>query len=559
MQNSGKSPSWYAFYLMLFLNTNIGFSQSLDSFRVDFKRALSSEFSTAGFGKMMERHRNLLSFYTYRYQRSDSTQVSGVQFPLRTFRSDTLYYNNIHLMLASDSASQRELAFLVIGAVGDSSMTKPLLQRMMTEENASLLHWGGMSLFLIGCQETTPIFDLLIKHEAHGSDFFLGAYLRLNKDSLLYTGLNRIENNKRSARILAARSLGSATKTPASEKALRKAVQEWDIHEKGYAIFSLKQLQAGNLRSLLKPWLSQPMTKNIALEALVESPSPKDFRFVKRFVQKSSPISLELLTCFYKSTKSEAVEHWLYLLRTKPLSEGYFNFSVYDQPLLTTDDLLPKVLETLKKATDPRVLQKLSRALQGRSDALSVYLILDLLHHPDPATRYWVAEWNKNCRSSILAKEIPALLSNPELRVSPLATMAIANNVDSLQILFEGIYKDPPASDWKYASLTYMASFPKSNHRSLFQELLKTNDQQWGIGTSQQASLGLGRLGDAEADELIIASSRIWRKGSDSNAYYHLLALKMLKTEKAKLEIQQYLNSTEPRMREFAKQTLDNW
>jgi hypothetical protein len=376
---------------------------------------------------------------------------------------------------------------------------------------------------------------------------------------LLHTGLSRIQCNNRSARILAARSLGFASKTHANEIALRKAVQKWDIKEKGYAIFSLKQLQAGNLLPLLKPLLNHPLTKNIALEALLESPSPKDRRYVKRLTEKDVPISIELLTCFYKSTKSEAVKHWLYLLRTKPLSKEYFHFSVYDQPLLTTDELLPEVLETLKKAKDPRVLKQLSRALQGRSDDQSVYLILELLHYPDPETRYWVAKWNKNCRSSVLAKEIPALLSNAELRVSPLAAMAIENNVDSLQILFEGIYKDPPASDWKYASLTYLASFPKSNHRSLFRDLLKTNDRQWGIGTSQQASMGLGRLRDADSDELIIASSRIWREGSDSNTYYHLIALEMLKTEKAKLEIQQYLNSTVPRMRDFSKIALDNW
>jgi hypothetical protein len=71
--------------------------------------------------------------------------------------------------------------------------------------------------------------------------------------------------------------------------------------------------------------------------------------------------------------------------------------------------------------------------------------------------------------------------------------------------------------------------------------------------------MGLGRLRDADSDELIIASSRIWREGSDSNTYYHLIALEMLKTEKAKLEIQQYLNSTVPRMRDFSKIALDNW
>ena len=549
------------FGLVFIFDVSLGLSQNLDSFRLDFKRALSLDFSSADFDGVMKRHEKLLSYYSYGYHQSDSGQTGSVQFPLRAFRGDSLYYNNIHSLLSSDSIGHRQLAFIVVGAVGDSSMSKSLLERMMMEQNPVLLYYGGMSLYFLGCQATTPIFDLLVKQEHFGDYYFLPAYVRLNKDSLLHTALSRIESNNPKARMLSAYLLGFTIRTRSSEKALRKAVQEWDINLKGYAIVSLKSLKVGNLLSLLKPLLNNPATKSIALDALVASPAARDVRYVKRLARKENPVSIELLTCFYKSTQIEALRYWLQLLRTKTISDKPFWFSVSDQPLLTTDALLPDIRKTLTTAKDPRILRQLSRALQGRTDAKSVQLIIDLLHHPNPEIRYWVAEWNKNCRSSILARVLPALIADPQLRSSPLATLAIENNIDTLQPLFEEMYQDSTSSDFKYAALTYLATFPQPHHREFFRELLKAGSGEGEIGNAQQAALGLGRLKDVASDELIIKSSHIWRGtgGSDMNAYYHLLALEMLKTEKAKTEIQQYLNSKEERMKQFARCSLKDW
>ncbi|MCC7465856.1 MAG: hypothetical protein IT261_06285 [Saprospiraceae bacterium] len=543
--------------ILIFCNLNFGAAQNIDSFHADLKHLLSSAFSTADFDTLMKRHGKLLTHYSY--PKEDSVIKADVPFPLKPLRSDTLYLNNIHRLLTSKDVNRRGLAFLLAGATGDSSVTKPLLQSIMVEENETLLFWGSMSLYLLGCQETTALFDLLVKHENKGSHIFLGAYTKLNKDSLLFTGLNRIKSLDKNSRILAAYTLAFASKTRANENALRRAVKKWDISEKGYAIWSLKQLKAGNLHSLLRPLLNHPLTQRIALEALVESPTPNDMRVVKRFIEKDNPVSIDLLSTLYSSSKPEVLKYWLYLLRNRPLSEGGFNCPVYDQPLLVSDQLLPDVIETLKKTSDTRVLQYLSRALQGRSDTQSVDIIMKLLHHPDPQIRYWVAFWNNTCQSPRLAAEIPMLIYNPDLRVLPLVEMAIQNNVDSLHSFFEPMYKNPESSDWKYASLIYLASFPKPEYLPLFIEILSVKNGSQGIGASRYAALGIGRLGDVNSDELIIESSRFWREGSDSNAYQHLLALKMLKTEKAKQEFQYYLNSNVSNMREFARQTLDSW
>ncbi len=544
---------------LLILNATIVFSQTLDSFRLDFKSALSPTFSEDDLIAMKIKHHKILTYYSYGQQQSDSSQLVGPQFPLRTFRKDSLYVNNLPYLLSSANIDQRLLAFMVIGAAGDSSMAKPLLHRMAMEQNPSLLYHGAISLYLIGCQETTPIFDLLVKNEEFGPYYFHSFYVHLNKDSLLQTALSRIGSDDPKAKTLAAYVLGFTKITKASETALRKAVQEWDIPIKGYAIISLKQLQVGNLLPLLKPLLNDPLTRGIALESLVESPDEKDFRYVKRLAEKENPVTVEVLNGFYKSTKPEAVKHWLYLLRTKPLPEKRLWFSVNQQPLLSIDALLPEVRRTLRMAKDVYVLQQLSRALQGRTDDKSVQLIIDLLRHPDPKVRFWVADWNKNCRTPILAKEIPALLADSQLRVVPLTTMAIENEIDTLQTLFEGIYKNPLVAGWQEAAVDYLSTFPKMRHRAFFIELLEGDNRQRSIGVAQQAALGLGRLKDVAADDLIIQSSHLWREESDSNAYYHLLALQMLKTEKAKAEIQKYLTSKEKQMREFAQRALDNW
>lgn len=291
------------FITLLFLISQfITWGQSLEDFKTDFKKALDDNFSEKELNNMFRIHSNFLTPH------SDVTQlmssIKGEQidpYPLTQFKNDPLYTDNIEKLITSQNKNQRILAYLVIAGAGDKSFENTLLKKIKKETDKGCLLWSGMALLYLNTSHTTPLFDFLVENETFGDAHMLPLYMRLNKDSLQQTAYLKINSDKPIAKILAVQLLAFTPVSPKSEALIKTAVKEWDFNTKGYAIFSLKELQIGNLLELLKPLLDSSKTRTISLEALANSPTETDKQYLIELVNKQDSVPEELLDCFYQS------------------------------------------------------------------------------------------------------------------------------------------------------------------------------------------------------------------------------------------------------------------
>ena len=544
--------------LLIFISSLTTFGQSIADFKKDFKKALNKNFSEKELNNMFRTHSTFLTPH------SDVTQLSanlkgqriGI-YPLADFKSDKLYTDNIDKLINSKNSNQRILAYLVIASSGDTSFENTLLKKIKEEKDKGCLVWSGMALLYLNTSRTTPLFDFLVENETFGDAHMLPLFIKLNKDSLQQTAYLRINNDKPMAKILAAQILSNTQLNVKTEELLKKAVKDWDINIKGYAIYSVAQLQIGNLLETFKPLLDSSQTRRISLEALANSPTESDRQYLYDLVNKQDTVSEELLDCFYKSKNISNFKYWLKLLYTKPIPEKYY-FSVTDkQSMIRKDTVLNDVQSALEKVKNAEVLGELVRALEKRTDDKSTDILLKLLTHENSTVRYWTARSLKGNHSPKLSAKLPDLLSKVSTRVVSLTDLAIENNLDTLQSVYENIYKNELERDWQRSSIEYLSTFPKDRHKEIFKKILQNKEEDTFI--KRDAALGLGKLKDESAVDLIISACRQESEASDYNAQTFLVALGMIKGDKAKAEIEKYKDSKEEGVRELVANILKEW
>jgi HEAT repeat protein len=545
--------------LILFICSLTIFGQSIEDFKKDFEKALDKNFSEKDLNNMFRTHSTFLTPH------SDVTQLSanlkGQQislYPLADFKSEKLYKDNIEKLLNSKNSSQRILAYLVIAGSGDNSFENVLLNKIKEEKDKGCLVWSGMALLYLNTNHTTPLFDFLVENETFGDAHMLPLFIKLNKDSLQQTAYLRINSDKPMAKILAAQILSSTQLNAKTEELLKKAVKEWDINIKGYAIYSVAQLQIGNLLETFKPLLDSSQTRRISLEALANSPTEKDRQYLYDMVNRQDTVSEELLDCFYKSKNVSNLKYWLKLLYTKPIPEKYY-FSVTDrQTLVRRDTVLSDVQTALEKVKNAQVLGELVRALEGRTDDKSTDILLTLLTHENSTVRYWTARSLNGNHSPKLIIKLPELIKNPITREVSLTELAIEDKLDTLQSIYYNIYLTDKSQDWKRSSIDYLSNFPLVKHKEVFRKILQDKSEDFFV--KQNAALGLGRLKDENSVDLIISVCREEAtKESDFNARVFLVALSMIKTDKAKNEIEKYKDSKEQVVRKLVADILKEW
>lgn len=545
--------------LILFICSLTTFGQSIEDFKKDFEKALDKNFSEKELNNMFRTHSTFLTPH------SDVTQLSanlkGQQislYPLADFKNEKLYEDNIEKLLNSKNSNQRILAYLVIAGSGDTSFENALLKKIKEEKDKGCLVWSGMALLYLNTNRTTPLFDFLVENETFGDAHMLPLFIKLNKDSLQQTAYMRINSDKPMAKILAAQILSSTQLNARTEELLKKAVKEWDINIKGYAIYSVAQLQIGNLLETFKPLLDSSQTRRISLEALANSPTEKDRQYLYDMVNRQDTVSEELLDCFYKSKNISNLKYWLKLLYTKPIPEKYY-FSVTDrQTLVRKDTVLSDVQTALEKVKNAEVLGELVRALDGRMDDKSTDILLTLLTHENSTVRYWTARSLNGNHSPKLIIKLPELIKNPITREVSLTELAIENKLDTLQSIYYNIYLTDQSQDWKRSSIDYLSNFPLEKHKEVFRKILQDKSEDFFV--KQNAALGLGRLKDKNSVDLIISVCREEAtKESDFNARVFLVVLSMIKTDKAKNEIIKYKDSKEQVVRELVADILKEW
>jgi hypothetical protein len=392
--------------LVLFFSNCPAQSVKIDSnFVRDFRKALDKNFSVDSLNRMFHDYGGLLTPHSDVTRLLEKLQGKELSvFPLYEFKNEKLYTDNIDNLLRSKNSNQRVLAYLVIASSDDTTKENILLDRIKTEKDQDGIIWSGMALLYLKSIHTTALFDFLVKHEDFGDAHMLPLFLELNKDSLQQTAYSRIHSKDATAKILAAQTLAYTALNPKTEELLKQAVTDWDLQIKGYAIYSVGALQIGNLLETFKPLLDHHETRSIALDALANSPTQADEDYVRGLITKQDTVSRELLDCLYESKRTENLTYWLSLLYTKPTPKKYI-FFVNEQPLISTDGLLPQLQTALQKVKDPDILGELVRALQHRTDDTSVDILISLLHNDDTGVRYWAASTAKNNTSPRLQEQ----------------------------------------------------------------------------------------------------------------------------------------------------------
>ena len=531
------------------------FAQSIEDFEKDFINATKIEFTETDLNKMFRAYSIFLMPYSDMSQLMENN-AQIVEYPLSKFKETASYKNNIKNLFNSKNDNQRLLSYLVIAGAGDKKFEKQLLERIKTEKSPDNIIWAGISLMLLKTKHTTALFDFLVEYEDFGDSHMIPFYFQLDKSSLQKTAYDRINSENVKAKILAAQILSITGKNKKTEKLLLDAVRNWDYSIKGYAIYSVKELRIGKLKNDFIPLLDNPQTRSIAIQALANSPTKEDVDYLKQLVEKENPISEDLLDGFYESKNIENIKYWLHLISTKEIPEHYF-FSVSDQPLLFSDDVLKDLQEALRKTKHIDVQQYLIKALTGRNDQDSMDIIFAYLDSKDSSVRYWTVDILEGKQSSEVLNKLIEMLEDPEKKVVSITKVLIENKVDSLQTVYEKIYRTEKSLDWKRSSIEYLSNFPKESHKKIFQEILENSKSDFSL--LRNAAMGLANLKDETSVDLIIQVCENERAGSDYNARLYLLALAKIKGEKARKYIETYKNSKESMVRDFANELLENW
>ncbi|MFD2907108.1 HEAT repeat domain-containing protein [Flavobacterium ardleyense] len=533
-------------------------SQDITKFKEDFKLSLDKKFNETNINDLFSRYPHLLT------AQSDITQLTSNlkgenlrNYPLSDFKNDDLYIDNIDKILNSDNSYQRLFSYLIIGASNDLTKEDQLLDKLKMEKVKDNLIWCVMSLLNLKTKHTTEVFDFLVENEDFGDAHMLQLFIKLDKDSLQETAYKRYNSENLKAKILAIQILSQTGKNPETEKIVLEAVTNWDLNIKGYAIYTVKELQIGNLLQTFKPFLDNDKTRKIALEALANSPTNSDKEYLKTLTTKKDSISDDLLDCFFESKKIDNLKFWLELLKTKKVSNDYY-FSVPSNRLIYSDELLPNIQNTLKETENEKVIEELVRGLQGRNDIESTNILIGFLKHKNSSIRYWSAEALKGNKNQKVIDLLPILINDKENRTTALVNLLIENNINNQQSVLEKIYKESGEDlDWERSSLEYLANFPLEKHKELFKKILKNDKSDFSI--RYDVALGLGKLKDLSSVDLLIKVCEETRKESDLNSRTYLEALAMIRGEKAKKEIESFLNSDEEVVKELATELLRNW
>ena len=544
-------------FVAILLLTIASFGQNIDEFKKEFQNATVADFSQDDLDVMFRKYSEFLTPH------SDITQFTAniknepiASYPLAEYKKTEEYKNTIKFLLHSKNENHRLLSYLVLASAKDASHEQVLLEKLKTETNEGNLIWCGMALMHLKTNHTTPLFDFLVEHENFGDSHMIPLYIKLQKDSLQNTAYNRIESDNKKAKVLAAQILSFTEKTEKTEKLLLNAVKNWDYNIKGYAIYSVKELQIGNLKEAFVPLLDSAKTKSIAIKAMLNSPTKEDVDYIKELAESQKVVSEEILDGFLESKNPENVKYLLELVSRREIPEDYY-FNTSRAPLLFSDELLNDVQETLRITQHVSIQKYLIKVLEGREDQVSQRILYTYLDNKDSSVRYWAADTLRNTRDYKVIEKLIELLKNPSKRVSSITEILINNNIDTLHNTYAKIYNTAENRDWKRSAIEYLSSFPKKEHKEIFRAIIHKENEDTFI--QRNAVFGLSQLLDKESVSQIIVLSEEERKGSDSNCKTYIVALSKIKGKKAKKYISTFKDSDSDSVSKLVKEILDNW
>lgn len=535
----------------------MSFGQNIDDFKKDFKNATKTEFSEAELNEMFIKYSTLLTPHSNITQLTASLKDQRIlQYPLSDFKETDVYKDNIQILFDSENPNQRLLSYLVIAGAGDINYEKGLLDKIKTDKEKGNRIWSGMALMYLKTSHTTELFDFLIEHENFRDTHMIPLYFKLDKDSLQNTAYARINSDNLKSKILSAQILSITGKNKKTEELLLDAVKNWNYNIKGYAIYSVKELQIGNLKETFIPLLDSTQTRRIAIQALANSPTVEDVDYLKEISQNENPISKDFLNAFFESKNIANVKYWLELVALNKIPKDYY-FNINEQPILFSDEILKDVHKALLETENIEIQKYLIKALAGRSDKISEEILTSYLDHLDSSVRYWTVDALKGNNTKIISDKLISMLAKTDLRVVSITEILIENKIDTLQTIYNEIYKTEQSLDWERSSIEYLSSFPKEEHKEIFLELIQNEKTDFAV--KRDAAMGLANLNDKSSVDVIIEVCEKERINSDYNVQTYLIVLSKIKGDKAKKYIESYKNSDEENVRALVDELLKEW
>lgn len=551
-----KTISFIVFITILAAINNC-YAQDVKSFEKDFQILSQSHFDSSKVEKFTKTYSALLTPFNQVTQLAMGMKgETWTAFPLESIKTKEIYTGKINGLLASPKSNNRLLAYLIVTSSGDTARKEELVQKMQTETSPMCSLWLGMGLMYLGYNQTSKLFPWMVKNNVQAGGFLFPMFTSLPADSLQKTAYKFASSADWNERIYAIQLLIKTKYSVQTDTILREAIRNWPINLKGYAIIPAQSLQIGNLLPLLQPILDSTLTKATALNALADSPTESDRKFVLKRINKESPNS-DILTAIKSSRHPEMVKQWLSELQSDKLPAGYY-FSVYQDTLLKTEAMLPDLQETVKNIKNPKILSQLLPALNGRKDQVSQDLLLDFIRDKNSSIRYYGSEALKGSCSEKLKLILKKIAGDTSYCTSNTFDLAIGCKMDSLQNAAEFIYSSQLEHMIRVNALKYLATYPQKKHLKLFRNIFLQNNS-YDISSKRLAAKGLAELHDVTSIETIIRASEKERKGSDSNTVFYVEALGKLKGVRAKSYISTFLNSKEEQMRTLAEELIKNW
>ncbi|MBO6200531.1 MAG: hypothetical protein J6N74_02795, partial [Chryseobacterium sp.] len=294
--------------LLLFIISLITYSQekTISDFKKSFEKIAQSNLTEEQLNKLFTDYPLILTPHSDTTQFFQSLKGNDInEYSMLNFKDENLYKLHIDKLLNSENSYNRILGYLLVASTNDKSKENILLGKIKSETNEGNLIWSGMALLSMKTNHTDELFDFLVKNEDFGDAHMLPMYIQLNKDSLQQTAYKKISLDNDKAKVLAVQSLSVTRNNPKTEELVKNAVKNWNINIKGYAIYTLKELQVGNLLETLKPLLNDEKTRKISLEALANSPTKEDNEYLITELNNSKTLDPDILDALYKSKNIE--------------------------------------------------------------------------------------------------------------------------------------------------------------------------------------------------------------------------------------------------------------
>lgn len=384
--------------------------KTIADFKKDFEKIVNLELTEEQLNRLFQEYPLILTPHSENTQLFESLKGTDFgEYSMLSFKNENIYKSNIDNLLNSENPYNRILAYLLIASTNDKSKELSLLEKIKTEKNKGNLIWSGMALLSLKTKHTDELFDFLVENENFGDAHMLPMHIQLDKDSIQQTAYRKIDSKNDKAKVLAVQSLSVTSNNPKTEEIVKNAVANWDINLKGYALYTIKELQMGNLLDLLKPLIDNEKTRRISLAALANSPTNEDREYLVSLLDISK-MDKDILEALYNSKNIENLKLWLSIMEKNPKPKDYY-FFVFEQPLLGSDEILESLHTTLENSSDKNTIGELVTALNGRTDEKSIEIMLSLLKHKSPTVRYWTAQTMENNPSPILkTREIKKLI-----------------------------------------------------------------------------------------------------------------------------------------------------